>query len=85
MGERLFEHRFLTLLQTIYAAGGVPCEKKPEYFFPEDVPNPEERAEMTEVAKSMCRRCPITEECFTYALETNQRYGIWGGTSPSER
>lgn len=85
MGHRLFEHRFLTLLRTIYAHGGVPCEKKPAYFFPEDIPNAEERAEVTEVAKSICQKCPIIEDCFTYALETNQRHGIWGGTSPSER
>lgn len=85
MGHRLFEHKFLDLLQSIYSAGGVPCEKSPGYFFPEDIPHPEERARATAKAKAICSKCPIIEECFTYALETDQRHGIWGGTSPSER
>ena len=36
-------------------------------------------------AKEICAACPVTGDCLTYALETNQRSGIWGGTSEKER
>jgi WhiB family transcriptional regulator, redox-sensing transcriptional regulator len=29
--------------------------------------------------------CPVIDDCLEYALETNQRSGIWGGTSERER
>ena len=37
------------------------------------------------VAKGFCYDCPVKKQCFQYALRTNQRHGIWGGTSPEER
>lgn len=36
-------------------------------------------------AKAICSVCPVIEDCLEYALETNQRSGIWGGTSEKER
>lgn len=36
-------------------------------------------------AKSICGVCPVLDDCLEYALETNQRAGIWGGTSEKER
>lgn len=38
-----------------------------------------------EKAKAICAVCPVVEDCLQYALETNQRSGIWGGTSEKER
>lgn len=38
-----------------------------------------------ERAKAICAVCPVIDECLQYALETNQRSGIWGGTSEKER
>lgn len=61
------------------------CQRLPELWFPEDYPDPEKRVLATKAAKKICRACPIVEECFTYAIETNQRHGIWGATSPDER
>jgi WhiB family redox-sensing transcriptional regulator len=39
----------------------------------------------TERAKAVCAVCPVIDDCLQYALETNQRSGIWGGTSEKER
>lgn len=39
----------------------------------------------TERAKTICAVCPVIDDCLEYALETNQRSGIWGGTSERER
>ena len=36
-------------------------------------------------AKAVCAACPVAVECLTYAVETKQSDGIWGGTTPRER
>lgn len=38
-----------------------------------------------EKAKAVCATCEVAEDCLEYALETNQRAGIWGGTTEDER
>ena len=76
---------YVALLAAIRQAGKVPCEWKPEYWFPEDIADPDTRVVATTLALAGCRKCPIMEECFTYALESGQRHGIWGGSLPSDR
>jgi WhiB family redox-sensing transcriptional regulator len=36
-------------------------------------------------AKRICRGCPVRAPCLKYALDTNQKDGIWGGLSVNER
>ncbi len=36
-------------------------------------------------AKEICAACPVRAECLSYAVETNQTEGIWGGHTPAER
>ena len=36
-------------------------------------------------AKTVCRRCPVTEQCLAWALESGQDAGVWGGMSEAER
>ncbi|HVR78071.1 MAG TPA: WhiB family transcriptional regulator [Acidimicrobiia bacterium] len=36
-------------------------------------------------ARAICASCPVSADCLEYALETNQRAGIWGGTTEDER
>lgn len=52
----------------------------PEIFFPSPGDTDSLRS-----AKAMCGRCLVQEECLIYALENNERYGIWGGKSTRER
>jgi WhiB family redox-sensing transcriptional regulator len=33
----------------------------------------------------VCRRCPVTTLCLTYALEIEEPHGMWGGMSEAER
>lgn len=80
-----FDEKHYRLLKAIHAAGGVPCESFPEVMFPEDQPDPMKRQLATLIAKRLCSGCPIKAECFRYAVETGQKAGIWGGTSPHER
>ena len=82
--HRHLSSRYLTFLQKIHIADP-ECQKVPSIFFPEDFAEPEKRKAATAAAKAICRECPLITECRTYALETNQRFGIWGATSPHER
>lgn len=84
-GHPHYSSEYMKLLSAIHTAGTVACESYPEMFFPEDVPDPVIRHQFTVIAKAMCARCPVKTVCFEYALETDQRHGIWGGTSPDER
>jgi WhiB family redox-sensing transcriptional regulator len=80
-----FDQKHYRLLKAIHAAKGVPCESFPELFFPEEIRDETRRKLASLIAKRMCSTCPIVEECFRYAIESGQKYGIWGGTSPNER
>lgn len=36
-------------------------------------------------AKVVCATCPVADECLSWAIETNQSEGIWGGHTAKER
>jgi WhiB family transcriptional regulator, redox-sensing transcriptional regulator len=36
-------------------------------------------------AKAICARCDVRTQCLEYALSADERYGVWGGLSESER
>lgn len=36
-------------------------------------------------AKAVCATCPVADVCLTWAIETNQSEGVWGGHTPKER
>ena len=50
----------------------------PELFFP---PTDEEAA----VAKSYCASCSVRLTCLAFAIERNERFGVWGGLTEKER
>jgi WhiB family redox-sensing transcriptional regulator len=59
-------------------------EEDPELFFP--IGNTGPALLQIEEAKAICnRRCPVTEQCLRWALETGQHDGVWGGFSEDER
>jgi hypothetical protein len=82
---RHFDTPFIEFLRVVHKAGRVPCEGRENLFFPEDYPDPKMRKLIAMTAKELCDSCPINRECFEYALESNQRHGVWGGTTPNER
>lgn len=49
-----------------------------DIFFPE-------RGGSTRQAKSICAECTVSEQCLSYALELDERFGVWGGLSERER
>ena len=54
------------------------AQTDPEAFFPE-------KGGSTREAKRICRACGVRDECLEYALENDERFGIWGGLSERER
>jgi WhiB family redox-sensing transcriptional regulator len=49
-----------------------------DFFFPEPGSSVRE-------AKRICGLCPIRSACLEYALENDERFGVWGGLSEKER
>lgn len=50
----------------------LPCRTEPELFFaeaPADI----------ELAKALCRDCPIRKACLAGAIERREPWGVWGG------
>lgn len=37
------------------------------------------------LAKALCARCPVIQQCRTHALQVNEPYGVWGGMTEDER
>ncbi len=54
------------------------AQTDPEAFFPE-------KGGSTREAKKVCLSCEVRVECLEYALEKDERFGIWGGLSERER
>ncbi|PDQ35515.1 MAG: hypothetical protein B5766_05470 [Candidatus Lumbricidophila eiseniae] len=55
------------------------CTDKPaEMFFPG-------KGQPTKPARQVCASCDVREQCLQWALENDEQFGIWGGTSQQER
>lgn len=55
----------------------------PELFFPVGSTGPALRD--IDAAKRVCARCPVISECLSFALNSGQASGVWGGTCEQER
>lgn len=59
-------------------AEGLPCHfVDPELFFADDAGD-------IELAKALCRTCPMRGACLDGALERSEPHGVWGGELFSE-
>ncbi|HET9653825.1 MAG TPA: WhiB family transcriptional regulator [Kineosporiaceae bacterium] len=54
------------------------AQTDPEAFFPE-------KGGSSRDAKRVCASCEVRVECLNYALDHEERFGIWGGLSERER
>ena len=44
-----------------------------------------ERGESARDARSICATCPVSVDCLLWAVDTNEREGIWGGVALTPR
>jgi WhiB family transcriptional regulator, redox-sensing transcriptional regulator len=58
-------------------------DEDPELFFPIGTTGP--ALLQIEDAKAVCRSCDVIDDCLSWALESGQETGVWGGTSEDER
>lgn len=56
----------------------VCVQTDPEAFFPE-------KGGSVNLAKKICGGCFVREQCLEYALEHDERFGVWGGLSEHAR
>ncbi|WGD38102.1 WhiB family transcriptional regulator [Lysinibacter sp. HNR] len=61
-----------------WQADALCAQTDPEAFFPE-------KGGSTRDAKKICGSCEVRSQCLEYALENDERFGIWGGLSERER
>lgn len=73
----------MTVIATPWTERALCVGEDPETFFP--VSEAGQGLEQVARAKAICRCCPVVRECLTYALDTGESAGIWGGATPEER
>lgn len=54
------------------------AQTDPEAFFPD-------RGRSAQDAKQVCECCAVRQKCLDWAIEHNERFGVWGGMSQQER
>ena len=58
-------------------------DEDPELFFPIGTTGPS--LLQVDEAKAVCQRCDAGDECLSWALDSDQDAGVWGGLSEDER
>src|SRR4051794_10285470 len=77
------EVAWLDLQAGLEEVGSVPCrESHTAAWWPDkrDLNSP-----TTHGAIAACRRCPLQAPCAAYAIAADERFGVWGGTTPDDR
>lgn len=54
------------------------------FYHPDNERGPSRRRR-ERAAKAVCSNCPVVGECLSWALQTREPYGVWGGRSTEER
>lgn len=67
-----------------WMAEGICGSADQALFFPPVERTDAGKASM-ELAKAICRLCPVQRSCLDYALERFEPYGVFGGATAEER
>lgn len=63
----------ISVVDTTVDESELPCRvNDPELYFAESPSD-------VELAKALCRGCPVRAECLASALERREPWGVWGG------
>ena len=44
-----------------------------------------ETGENAKLALKLCKGCPVIQECLNLAIQNQEQWGVWGGTTPYQR
>lgn len=61
-----------SVLDHVAVDAEIPCRAEPELWFAESPAD-------VELAKSLCRECPVRLECLAGAQDRREPWGVWGG------
>jgi len=66
---------------------GAECESaNATYFYaPSHFERKPEKDLREGIARALCRRCKVKEQCLNYSLTVAENHGIWGGLNELER
>lgn len=68
-----------------WQAEGLCKDADSEVFFLEPSMRGDIKRLRIDVAKSICKPCPVKNDCLEHALAVPENYGVWGGLSEEER
>jgi|tagenome__1003787_1003787.scaffolds.fasta_scaffold19761782_1 hypothetical protein len=77
------EAAWLALQARLEEAGTVPCQESDVAAWWPDARDLHSRT--THGAIAGCRRCPARLACAEYAVAADERFGVWGATTPQDR
>jgi WhiB family redox-sensing transcriptional regulator len=55
------------------------------FFAPDDNESRSQRRFRESQAKSVCHECVVRTECLSEAMQSDEKFGIWGGLTERER
>lgn len=63
------------------------CRGKTDLFYYNPIGrNASERSRQAEnIAKALCAECQVKDACLRFALDADERHGVWGGLNTEER
>jgi WhiB family transcriptional regulator, redox-sensing transcriptional regulator len=74
-----------TRLDVTWQKRGACRQVDPSLFFGPEGEGRAQRRFRESAAKAVCACCPVRLACRSFALATGEPYGIWGGTTETER
>jgi WhiB family redox-sensing transcriptional regulator len=77
------ESAYLELMAAIRRNDGVECASYPDIFMPNDWEMGNRADDV--LAKTVCNRCPVKNQCLEYAMVAEDELGTWGGLTQHER
>jgi len=80
---RLFLLNARNLILMTWRNQSACLDEEPELFFP--IGNTGLALVQIEEGKAVCRRCEVIDACLTWAIQSGQTAGVWGGLSEDER
>jgi WhiB family redox-sensing transcriptional regulator len=56
-----------------------------DFYPPDDRDGPRGPSKLELRAIAVCQHCPVVFDCLAYALDADERYGVWGGLTAQQR